>query len=186
MAQSPAPSQTETAIFAGGCFWCMEAEFSGLAGVAHVTSGFTGGTVPNPSYEQVSTGATGHVESVKIDYDPAKVSYRKLLDVFWSNVDPLDPDGQFCDKGTQYRAGIFFLTSEQHQLADASLVRVRQKYDQPIAAFVRPASAFYPAEEYHQNYATKNRVHYKLYRIGCGRDDRLEQLHHQPEPALEH
>jgi len=171
-----ADMQTHTATFAGGCFWCMEAEFSGIPGVAKVVSGYTGGTVANPTYEQVSSGETGHVESIEVTYDPEKVTYQKLLGIFWENVDPLDEYGQFCDKGSQYRAGIFYHDDEQKRLAEASLQKVKTMFDQPVATVIRPASVFYPAEDYHQAFFIKNRTHYKMYRSGCGRDVRLHEV----------
>jgi peptide-methionine (S)-S-oxide reductase len=173
-----APS--EQAVFAGGCFWCMEAEFSGLPGVDKVVSGYTGGSVPNPTYEQVSSGETGHVEAIEVTYDPARIAYAKLLEIFWENVDPLDPDGQFCDKGSQYRAGIFVRDEAQKKEAVASLARARAKFGNDVTTLIRPVSVFYPAEEYHQQYYIKSKLRYKIYRMGCGRDRRLEQLKNLP------
>ncbi len=167
---------TKTATFAGGCFWCMQGEFAGIDGVSKVVSGYTGGTVKNPTYHQVSTGNTGHVEAIEVTYDPAKVSYQKLLDIFWENVDPLDPYGQFCDKGSQYRAGIFYHDEEQKQLAEKSKEKIKERFKEPVATVVKPASEFYPAEDYHQDYYIKNKTRYKLYRMGCGRDERLKEL----------
>jgi len=167
---------SKTAIFAGGCFWCMEPEFSNLPGVSKVLVGYTGGHVVNPTYEQVSSGGTGHVEAIEVTYDPAKVNYEKLLDVFWENVDPLDENGQFCDKGSQYHAGIYTADDEQKTLAEASKIRVQKKFSKPIATVIKPASVFYPAEDYHQEFSIKSPDHYKRYRYGCGRDARLEEL----------
>ncbi len=164
------------ATFAGGCFWCMDAEFSGVKGVSKVVSGYTGGTLVNPTYEQVSSGTTGHVEAIEVTYDPAQVSYQQLLDIFWDNVDPFDEYGQFCDKGSQYRAGIFYHDEEQKRLAEASKEKVTTKFKQSVATVIHPASVFYPAEDYHQDYYIKNKVRYKMYRYGCGRDERLEEL----------
>jgi len=166
------------ATFAGGCFWCMEPPFDKLAGVVSTTSGYTGGQVKNPSYEQVSAGGTGHAESVRVVYDPAKVSYQKLLDVFWHNVDPLDAAGQFCDKGHQYRTAIFYHDDEQRRLAEASKAALEAsgRLRQPIVTEIVPAATFYPAEDYHQDYYQKNPIRYRFYRYGCGRDKRLEQL----------
>ena len=166
------------ATFAGGCFWCMEPPFDKLAGVVSTTSGYTGGQVKNPSYEQVSAGGTGHAESVQVVYDPAKVSYQKLLDVFWHNVDPLDAAGQFCDKGHQYRTAIFYHDDEQRRLAEASKAALEAsgRLRQPIVTEIVPAATFYPAEDYHQDYYQKNPIRYRFYRYGCGRDKRLEQL----------
>lgn len=172
------PNQTraETAIFAGGCFWCMHAEFEGETGVTKVVSGYTGGDVPNPTYEQISTGQTGHVEAIEVTFDPAKISYEKLLDIFWSNVDPTDPDGQFCDQGSQYRAGIFYTNDAQKTAAAASIPVIEKKLGQKVATFLRPVSKFYPAEDYHQAYYRKNPAQYKIYAAGCGRQRRLEEL----------
>jgi methionine-S-sulfoxide reductase len=169
-------AKTEKATFAGGCFWCMDSEFKELNGVSNVVSGFTGGHTQNPTYEEVSSGTTGHFEAIEITFDPDVISYSKLLDLYWHNVDPTDEYGQFCDKGSQYRAGIFYHSDEQKKLAEASLAKVKDLFGQEVATIITPATVFYPAEEYHQDYATKNKLHYKLYRAGCGRDDRLEQL----------
>lgn len=170
-----------TAVFAGGCFWCMHAEFEGTDGVSKVTSGYTGGTVKNPTYEQVSSGETGHVEAIEVQFDPAKISYEKLLDIFWSNVDPFDPSGQFCDKGSQYAAGIFTLDGEQEKLAAASKEKVEKKYGKKVASFIKPAAEFYAAEDYHQSYYKKNPVRYGMYKAGCGRKAQLEKLHGEME-----
>lgn len=169
-------AEEKLATFAGGCFWCMEPEYAGIAGVSKVTSGYTGGNVKNPTYEQVSTGTTGHVEAIEVRYDPSKVSYEKLLDIFWGNVDPLDERGQFCDKGSQYLAGIFYHDDEQKKLAEQSKQKIAQTLGKPIATILKPASEFYPAEDYHQEYYIKSRLRYKMYRSGCGRDERLEEL----------
>ncbi len=167
---------TKNATFAGGCFWCMEPQFANIPGVSKVISGYTGGHVKNPTYEQVSSGGTGHVEAIQVSYDPAQVSYKQLLDIFWDNIDPLDANGQFCDKGSQYLAGIFTHDEEQKQLAEKSKEAVSQKFGKPIATVIKPAEIFYPAEDYHQEFYIKSRDHYKRYRNGCGRDARLEQL----------
>ena len=167
---------TKLATFAGGCFWCMQGEFEATPGVSKVVAGYTGGTTQNPTYEQVSMGGTGHVEAIEVTYDASKVSYQKLLDVFWENVDPLDPYGQFCDKGSQYRAGIFYHDDEQKQLAEKSREEVKKRFSAPIATNIHAASTFYPAEDYHQDYYIKNKTRYKLYRLGCGRDARLKEL----------
>lgn len=169
-------ADTQTATFAGGCFWCMHGEFAGVPGVMKVVSGYTGGTTKNPTYEQVSTGQTGHLEAIEVTYDPQKVSYQKLLDIFWRNVDPLDEYGQFCDKGSQYRAGIFTHGEEQKKLAEASKQKIGTMFSKPVATLIRPAGEFYPAEDYHQDYYIKSKERYKRYRLGCGRDDRLEEL----------
>ena len=177
-AMQPTSGKTETAIFAGGCFWCMEPPFDELDGVISTTSGYTGGTRNNPTYEQVSSGATGHTEAVKVVYDPAKVDYEKLLDVFWHNIDPVSIDGQFCDRGNQYRSGIFFSNDSQKQLAEASKKKWQEsgKFSQPITTEITAASTYYPAEGYHQDYYVKNPARYKFYRYNCGRDNRLETL----------
>jgi peptide-methionine (S)-S-oxide reductase len=165
----------ETATFAGGCFWCMEGPFDSLPGVISVTSGYTGGPVRNPSYGQVSSGGTGHRESVEIIFDPTKITYAKLLDVFWHNIDPLDNGGQFCDKGPQYRSGIFYHDATQQKLAEESKAAVEKKLGR-VATDILPASNFWPAEEYHQHYYKKNPVRYHFYRFNCGRDQRLKAV----------
>ena len=169
---------TATATFAGGCFWCMEPPFDKLEGVISTTSGYSGGSLKDPSYKQVSRGGTGHAEAIQVIYDPEKVSYTELLDVFWHNIDPTRINGQFCDGGNQYRSEIFYHNAEQKQLADqskAALVELKP-FKKPVLTEVTQASIFYPAEDYHQDYYIKNPVRYKLYRYGCGRDMRLEEL----------
>jgi len=170
------PPTTEIATFAGGCFWCMHGEFAGIDGVTKVVSGYTGGTTRNPTYEQVSAGNTGHIEAIEVTFNPAKVSYENLLDIFWENVDPLDANGQFCDKGSQYLAGVFYHNETQKSLAETSKKRVEDKLKEPVATLLRPAVTFYPAEDYHQDYYIKSKMRYTMYRMGCGRDERLEQL----------
>lgn len=171
-------ARTAVAIFAGGCFWCMEPPFDKLPGVMSTTSGYIGGQVANPTYEQVSAGGTGHAEAVQVKYDPALISYPTLLDMFWRNIDPLAVNRQFCDVGDQYRSAIFTIGAEQQRLAEASKRKLQTsgRFNQPIATQVTAASRFYPAEDYHQNYYTKNPIRYKFYRFNCGRDQRLEQL----------
>jgi peptide-methionine (S)-S-oxide reductase len=166
------------ATFAGGCFWCMEPPFDKLDGVVSTTSGYIGGEEAEPTYKQVSAGATGHAEAVQIVYDPAKVSYQRLLEVFWHNVDPTTPDRQFCDRGRQYRTAIFAHGDEQLRLARESKRELEESgvLDQPIVTEIVPAGDFWPAEEYHQDYYEKNPIRYKFYRRGCGRDSRLEEL----------
>lgn len=166
------------AIFAGGCFWCMEPPFDKLPGVISTTSGYTGGQKTNPTYEEVSAGGTGHTEAVRIVYDAARVSYAELLKVFWRNIDPLDAKGQFCDKGSQYRSAVFYLDEEQKRLAEESRrgISGAGKPIGPIATTIEKAGEFYPAEEYHQDYYQKNPIRYKYYRFSCGRDQRLEQI----------
>jgi peptide-methionine (S)-S-oxide reductase len=172
----------EKATFAGGCFWCMEPAFDKLEGVKAVVSGYTGGHKLNPTYEEVSSGTTGHAESIEITYDPAVVSYSKLLDVFWHNIDPTVKDRQFCDVGAQYRSAIFYHDEEQKRLAEASKKALEQtkRFPGPIYTEVVPATTFYPAEEYHQKYYQKNPIRYKYYRYGCGRDQRLKELWGKP------
>lgn len=165
------------ATFAGGCFWCMEPPFEKLDGVVSVTSGYTGGHKKNPTYDEVSAGGTGHAEAVEILYDPAKISYAQLLEVFWHNIDPTVKDRQFCDVGRQYRSAIFYHDEEQKRLAEQSKQKLLASGRfTAIYTEIVPASAFYPAEEYHQDFYKKNPVRYKLYRTGCGRDRRLQEL----------
>ncbi len=168
----------EKATFAGGCFWCMVHPFDELQGVVSVTSGYTGGTKKNPTYEEVSSGTTGHAESVEIVFDPRKISYEKLLDVFWHNIDPTTKDREFCDVGHQYRTAIFYHDANQKRLAEAARQALEKSkpFPGPIVTEIVPASTFYPAEEYHQNYYKKNPIRYKYYRWGCGRDKRLQEL----------
>ena len=170
------------AYFAGGCFWCMEEAFEKVEGVLSATSGYMGGRVANPSYEEVSAGRTGHAESVEVVYDPSKVSYQKLLDAFWHNVDPITPNAQFCDHGSQYRAAIFFQTDEEKHASETSKLAIEQskRFTEPIVTLIVPASQFYPAEEYHQDFYKKNPVRYKFYKYSCGRAQRLEELWGKP------
>lgn len=168
----------EKATFAGGCFWCMESPFDKLPGVVSVTVGYTGGTVKDPTYEQVSAGGTGHAEAVQIVFDPSEVGYEKLLDIFWHNTDPTVTDRQFCDIGSQYRPGIFYHSEEQRLLAGKSkeALEKAKTFKEPIVTEITAAGEFYPAEEYHQHYYKKNPIRYKFYRSGCGRDRRLKEL----------
>jgi peptide-methionine (S)-S-oxide reductase len=170
------------ATFAGGCFWCMEPPFDKLEGVVSTTSGYTGGKLARPTYEQVSSGETGHVEAVEVAYDPAKVSYEKLLEVFWENVDPTDPGGQFCDRGSQYVTAIFVHDAEQRRLAEESRQKLVDsgRLKKTIVTPIRDARPFYAAEEYHQDYYKKNPWRYKFYRTSCGRDRVLEKLWKKP------
>ncbi len=167
----------ETAIFAGGCFWCMEPPFEKLDGVLDVTSGYTGGTVKDPTYEEVSAGGTGHMEAIRVTYDPAKVSYSKLLDVFWMQIDPTDRGGQFVDRGNQYASAIFYANDEQKRLAEESKAGLEKsgRFSVPIVTAIVKATEFYPAEEYHQDYYKKNPIRYWYYRRGSGRDRFLEK-----------
>jgi peptide-methionine (S)-S-oxide reductase len=164
------------ATFAGGCFWCMEPPFDKLDGVLATTSGYTGGDKVDPTYREVSAGGTGHAESVQVTYDPTKVSYEQLLEVFWHNVDPLDAGGQFCDRGSQYRTAIFVHDEEQRRLAEQSKQALDGRFDAPIVTEIVTAGPFYPAEDYHQDYYEKNPIRYQFYRWNCGRDQRLAQL----------
>ncbi|MGZ4954460.1 MAG: peptide-methionine (S)-S-oxide reductase MsrA [Methylobacter sp.] len=166
------------ATFAGGCFWCMVAAFDNLTGVVEVIAGYTGGHSQNPTYEEVSAGGTGHVEAIQVLYDSAKISYTKLLEVFWHNVDPTVTNRQFCDIGPEYRAEIFYQDEEQRRLAEQSKAELAQSkpFKDPIVTRIVAASTFYPAEEYHQYYYRKNPVRYKYYRYTCGRDQRLKEL----------
>jgi len=168
----------KTATFAGGCFWCMEPPFDALDGVISTTSGYIGGHLQDPTYKQVSRGGTGHAEAVQIVYDPQRISYAELLDVFWRNIDPTMANGQFCDMGEQYRSEIFYHDDEQRRLASQSRAALEElrPFPEPVVTAISPATTFYPAEDYHQDYYLKNPVRYKFYRYGCGRDQRLEQL----------
>ena len=172
------PAGRAIATFAGGCFWCMEGPFDNVPGVEATISGYTGGRTASPTYEQVSSGGTGHAESVAVIYDPKKVSYEKLLDVFWHNVDPTTKDRQFCDSGSQYRTAIFFHDDAQRKAAEASKAAIEKAkpFREPVVTEIVMAGAFWPAEDYHQDYYRKNPVRYNLYRTGCGRDARLKQL----------
>lgn len=176
--QAFAEGKSETAIFAGGCFWCMEPPFDKLDGVISTTSGYTAGDKKNPTYKEVSAGHTGHTEAIQIVFDPDKVSYAELLKVFWKNIDPVAIDRQFCDSGSQYRSGIYYLDETQESAAKESLLQLENNkpFEELIATEVLPASTFYPAEEYHQDYYQKNPVRYKYYRYRCGRDNRLTEI----------
>ena len=173
-----APAPRAMALFAGGCFWCEETAFEGVPGVLSVTSGYTGGHEKNPTYEQVSSGTTGHAESVEVAYDPSKISYEKLLEIFWHNVDPLQANAQFCDHGTQYRSAIFYRDDAQKKAAEESKRKLEEepRFKGKIVTQIVAATTFYPAEEYHQDFYKKNPVRYHEYRTGCGRDARLKEL----------
>jgi peptide-methionine (S)-S-oxide reductase len=175
-AEPVAKEKTATAVFAGGCFWCMEPPYDVLPGVIATTSGYAGGQKANPTYEQVSAGDTGHIEVIQITYDPKQVSYEKLLEVFWRNVDPLDKGGQFCDRGGTYTTAIFVQSQEERKTAEQSKAAIEKKLGKPVVTVIRAAATFYPAEEYHQDYYQKNPLRYKYYRYSCGRDQRLEHL----------
>jgi peptide-methionine (S)-S-oxide reductase len=172
------PGAQGVATFAGGCFWSMQKAFDGVAGVTSVTAGYAGGTQPNPTYREVSSGRTGHAESVQVLYDPSRISYERLLDIYWHHIDPLTPNAAFCDHGPQYRSVIFYRNAEQQRQAEESKRRLDQsrRFSSPIVTAIAPATAFYPAEEYHQQFYKKNPARYEAYRIGCGRDERLREL----------
>jgi peptide-methionine (S)-S-oxide reductase len=173
-----AQANTAIATFAGGCFWCVEADFDKVDGVISTTSGYIGGKTENPTYKQVSAGGTGHAEAVEIVFDPDKVSYENLLEIFWRNIDPVAKGRQFCDEGDSYRSAIFVHDDEQRRLAEASRKKIETsgKFSEPIATEIASAGTFYKAEDYHQDYYLKNPAKYKFYRWGCGRDQRLEEL----------
>ena len=176
--QQASETRYAKATFAGGCFWCMEPPFDELPGVISTTSGYTGGQTKNPTYEQVSAGRTGHAEAVEILYDPAKIGYARLLDVFWKNIDPLTSNRQFCDVGPQYRSAIFYHDAEQKRLAESSkgALETSGRFGRPIVTEIVAASPFYKAEEYHQNYYKKNPIRFNYYKFTCGRARRLEEL----------
>jgi peptide-methionine (S)-S-oxide reductase len=165
-----------TATFAAGCFWCVEEAFDKIEGVVSTTSGYTGGRTPNPTYDQVSSGGTGHTEAVEVKYDPSRITYEQLLSVFWHNVDAVDRGGQFCDRGNQYRSAIFYHSEEQQRLAEASKRLAAEQLNQSIATEIVEAGPFYAAEDYHQDYHDKNPVRYKFYKWSCGREQRLDRL----------
>ena len=181
--EKPPPAGLEAAIFAGGCFWCMEPPYDVLPGVVSTTSGYTAGRTRNPTYQDVSAGRTGHTEAVRVIFDPAKVTYAKLLEVFWRNIDPTVKDRQFCDTGSQYRSGIYYLSPEQKKLAEDSRGQLEKTkpFKAAIVTEIAAAAEFWAAEDYHQDYYKKNPVRYKLYRTGCGRDARLEELWGKPK-----
>jgi len=173
-------AEPEKAIFAGGCFWCMEEAYEKVPGVLSVVSGYSGGEVDNPTYQQVSSGGTGHFEVVEVEYDPDAVSYKQLLDIFWHNIDPLDARGQFCDKGSQYLSAVFVANDAEKQLAEASKAEVEQQLGEKAATPILPETTFYLAEDYHQNYYETNSARYHFYKFGCGRPQRLEELWGKP------
>ena len=177
-AATAAGAVRDTATFASGCFWCTESDFEKVPGVLDAVSGYSGGRVADPTYEQVSTGRTGHREAVQVIYDPARVSYRQLLDVFWRNVDPVDARGQFCDKGYQYTSAIYVSSAEERRLADSSKRALDQsgRLTKPVVTEVAAEAPFYKAEDYHQSYYKKNPIRYRYYRTSCGRDRRLREL----------
>ena len=177
-AKPAAPSATAKATFAGGCFWCMEEVYEKVPGVISAVSGYMGGRTKNPTYEQVSTGGTGHAEVVLVEYDPRKVTYEKLLEAFWRNVDPTQRDGQFCDHGSHYRSAVFYSGDEQKKAAEASRAAIEKTkpFKGEIVTQIVPAAEFYAAEDYHQDYYKKNPVRYKVYKTGCGREARLQAI----------
>lgn len=172
----PALAAPQTATFAGGCFWCVESDFDKLPGVLETISGYTGGTLKNPTYKQVSAGETGHFEAVQIRYDPKQVSYSQLLNYFWRHIDPLDGEGQFCDRGGQYRSAIFVQTPEQKKQAEASRQLTQKLLGKPVKTLISSAEPFYRAEDYHQDYYRKEPLKYNFYRFSCGRDRRISEV----------
>ena len=169
-------AETAVATFAGGCFWCVESDFDAVPGVLETLSGYTGGTLKDPTYKQVGTGNTGHRESVQVTYDPAQVSYQQLLTAYWHSVDPTDAGGQFCDRGEPYKTAIFVHGDEQRRLAEASKQAAEKELGREIATTIEDAGPFYPAEDYHQDYYKKNPIRYRYYRWGCGRNQRVEEV----------
>ena len=183
---SPAGEHVKTAVFAGGCFWCMEADFEKVPGIIEVVSGYTGGTSNNPNYNNY--GKSGHIEAVRIEYEPSVIKYRQLLDIFWVNIDPTDKEGQFCDRGHEYSSAIFFLTKDQQKLAAASKTLIEKSgiLSEPVKTPILKAGEFYIAEDYHQDYYNKNKLRYHYYRFRCGRDKRLEELWGDKKEKLKH
>src|SRR5262249_11616467 len=181
---TPPAAKKGLATFAGGGCWCVESDFDKVDGVVSPTTGYAGGSLANPTYQQVSAGGTGHAEAVEIVYDAAKVSYEKLLDVFWHNHDPFAKNAQFCDHGDQYRAAIFYHNEEQRQLAEASKQAVQARFKEPVQTEINAAGPFYAAEEYHQDFYKKNPIRYKFYRLNCGRDKRLEAIWGKAESVV--
>jgi peptide-methionine (S)-S-oxide reductase len=171
-----APNKRAEAVFAGGCFWCTESDFDKIPGVLSTTSGYTGGKLLNPTYKQVSAGGTGHIEAVRVVYDPTKVSYATLVTRFFRTIDPLDAGGQFCDRGYQYRSALFVADAGQRKIAAAAKAQAGARLKKPVATLLLPAAKFYPAEDYHQEYYKKNPVRYRFYRLTCGRDARLKKV----------
>ena len=179
-APEPAPARptgpTASAVFAGGCFWSTESAFEHMPGVVSATSGYSGGRTANPTYSQVGDGGTGHLESVRVVYDPRQISYASLVTRFLRTIDPTDPDGQFCDQGEQYRTAIFVANAAERRAAESAKAEAARQLRAPVATAIRPAAAFYPAEDYHQDFARRNPTRYGMYRRGCGRDARLQQV----------
>lgn len=185
LAISPARAADAVATFAGGCFWCSESDFEKVPGVVSAVSGYIGGQVDHPSYEEVSAGGTGHAEAVEIRFDPAQVSYERLLQIYWHSIDPYTADAQFCDHGRQYRSAIFVHDDAQRTAAERTRAELAQRYPDrpPIVTEIVAAGLFWPAEAYHQDYYKKNPVRYRYYRWGCGRDQRLDELWGQDRPT---
>jgi peptide-methionine (S)-S-oxide reductase len=175
-APAAAPSGSQAAVFAGGCFWCTEADFDKMPGVLSTTSGYTGGRVRNPTYQQVALGNTGHIEAVRVVYDPRRTSYAELAARFMRTIDPLDAGGSFCDRGHSYRSALFVASPEQRRIAETTKARAAATLGRPLAMLIVPAATFYPAETYHQDYYKKNPIRYRFYRSRCGRDDRLAEV----------
>jgi peptide-methionine (S)-S-oxide reductase len=179
-ATAPAPparaATTATAVFAGGCFWCTESDFDHIPGVIQTLSGYTGGRLPNPTYERVSAGGTGHIEAVRVVYDPRRVSYETLVERFFRTIDPVDAGGQFCDRGEQYRSAIFVANAAERRIAEAAKAQTARELGRPVATQILPRGIFYRAEEYHQDYYTKNPLRYRFYRWNCGREARLREV----------
>jgi peptide-methionine (S)-S-oxide reductase len=173
---SASAQDLQTAIFAGGCFWCVESDFDQVPGVVKTVSGYTGGSIQNPTYKQVSAGGTGHLEVVEITFDPSQITYDELLNAFWHSVDPTDEGGQFCDRGESYTTAVFVHDDEQRRLAEASKHTATRELGQEIVTPIREAAAFYPAEEYHQDFYQKSSVRYRYYRWACGRNNRVEEV----------
>ena len=180
-----ASADEATAVFAGGCFWCMEPPYDKLPGVLDTTSGYSGGHTKGPTYEQVTAGGTGHLESVRVTYDPDHISYEELLAVFWRNIDPFDDRGQFCDRGSSYRSAVFVATEAEGILAEAGKSDIEIRFGRKVATRVLPAATFYAAEGYHQNYYTNNPLRYRYYRYRCGRDERLREVWGEAAPLPE-
>ncbi|GGY05299.1 peptide methionine sulfoxide reductase MsrA [Litchfieldella qijiaojingensis] len=184
-ADQESKTETQEAYFAGGCFWCMEEAFDPVEGVISTTSGYTGGDVDNPTYEQVSAGDTGHAEAVKIEYDPTQIDYAELLHVYWRNIDPFAENRQFCDAGSPYRSAIFYRNEEERELAEATRDELAERFGSEIATEIEPFETFYPAEEYHQNYYQTNAMRYRFYKSACGRKERLEEVWGEEAGGLE-
>ena len=169
------PENAKKATIAGGCFWCIEAAYEGMDGIYDVYSGYTGGEEVDPTYNEVSSGKTGHFEAVQIKYDPTKINYKDILDLFWRQIDPTDNEGQFADRGPQYRTAIFYHDEEQQRIAEESIAEIQKKFDEPVATEILKATEFYKAEEYHQDYSKKRTVQYQLYKKGSGRSDYIKK-----------